>query len=44
MKNRKIQRYNHKIKEEILNHKDLYEINAPTSYEAVKNIKEFKRK
>ena len=45
MKNRKKQRYNRKIKEEMLDRKDACGLNDPTPYEAVKEIiKEFKKK
>ena len=45
MKNRKKQRHNRKIKEEMLDRKDMCGLNDPTPYEAVKEIiKEFKKK
>lgn len=45
MKNRNKQRHNRKIKEEMLERKDIYGLNDPTPYEAVKKIiKEFKKK
>ena len=45
MKNRKKQRHNRRIKEELLDRKDMCGLNAPTPYEAVKEIiKEFKKK
>ena len=45
MKKRDKQRANRKIKEEMLNHKDMCGINDPTPYGAVKDIiKEFKRR
>ncbi|MGO5053810.1 hypothetical protein ACTQ6A_15085 [Lachnospiraceae bacterium LCP25S3_G4] len=45
MKKRDKQRANRKIKEEMLNHKDMCGINDSTPYEAVKDIiKEFKRR
>lgn len=45
MKNRKKQRHNRRIKEELLDRKDICGINDPTPYEAVKEIiKEFKKK
>ena len=45
MKNRKKQRHNRKIKEEMLDRKDMCGVNDPTPYEAVKEIiKEFKKK
>ena len=45
MKTRNKQRANRKIKEEMLNHKDMCGISDPTPYEAVKDIiKEFRRK
>ena len=45
MKNRKKQRHNRKIKEELLDRKDMCGLNDPTPYEAVKKIiKEFKKK
>ena len=45
MKNRKKQRHNRKIKEQMLDRKDMCGLNDPTPYEAVKEIiKEFKKK
>ena len=45
MKNRKKQRHNRRIKEELLDRKDICGLNDPTPYEAVKEIiKEFKKK
>lgn len=45
MKKRNKQRANRKIKEEMINRKDMCGINDPTPYESVKVIiKEFKRK
>ena len=45
MKNRKKQRHNRRIKEEMLDRKNMCGINDPTPYEAVKEIiKEFKKK
>lgn len=45
MKNRKKQRHNRIIKEEMIDRKDMCGINDPTPYEAVKEIiKEFKTK
>ena len=45
MKNRKKQRHNRRIKEEMLDGKDMCGLNDPTPYEAVKEIiKEFKKK
>lgn len=45
MKNRKKQRHNRRIKEELLDRKDMCGLNDPTPYEAVKEIiKEFKKK
>ena len=45
MKNRKKQRHNRRIKEELLDRKDMCGLNDPTPYLAVKEIiKEFKKK
>ena len=45
MKNRKKQRHNRRIKEELLDRKDMCGLNDLTPYEAVKEIiKEFKKK
>ena len=45
MKNRNKQRYNRRIKEEMLDRKDMCGLNDPTPYEAVKEIiKEFKKR
>ena len=45
MKNRKSQRHNRRIKEEMLERKNLCGVNNPTPYEAVKEIiKEFKKR
>ena len=45
MKNRRKQRHNRKVKEEMLDRKDMCGLNDPTPYEAVKEIiKEFKKK
>ena len=45
MKNRKKQRHNRRIKEELLDRKDMCGLNDPTPYEAVKEIiKEVKKK
>lgn len=45
MKNRKRQRHNRRIKEEMLERKNLCGVNNPTPYEAVKEIiKEFKKR
>ena len=45
MKNRRKQRHNRRIKEELLDRKDICGLNDPTPYEAVKEIiKEFKKK
>lgn len=45
MKRRDKQRANRKLKEAILNRKDICGLNDPTPYEAVNNmIKEFKKK
>lgn len=45
MMNRKKQRHNRKIKEKLLDRKDMCRLNDPTPYEAVKEIiKEFKKK
>lgn len=45
MKNRKKQRHNRRIKEKMLDSKNLCGVNDPTPYEAVKEIiKEFKKR
>lgn len=45
MKNRKRQRHNRRIKEEMLERKNLCGVSDPTPYEAVKEIiKEFKKR
>ena len=45
MKNRKRQRHNRRIKEEMLERKKLCGVSEPTPYEAVKEIiKEFKKR
>lgn len=45
MKNREKQRHNRRVKEEMLDRKDMCGLNDPTPYEAVKEIiKEFKKK
>lgn len=45
MKKREKQRNNRRIKEEMLNYKDICGLNDPTPHEAVKElIKEFKKK